>query len=561
MLNGWAPKKEFDTGSLVHKLVLGEGADIVVVDAKDWRTKAAQEARDAAREEGKIPALTKDMQAAQAITEQVYERPIAANLFSVGEPEVSMYATDIETGVRMRGRVDWLRPDYLVDFKGLALDTPIPTPTGWATMGSLRVGDHVFGSDGRPCRVTAKSEVHFKDCYRMKYDDGTSLVCDHDHLWAVTTGRSTTTRVIETSEISRRIREMSSGVRPYIALPAPLELDAVDLPIDPYVLGAWLGDGSARDGRITKPDVELFDHIAARGYKYGELIGRDETKCRSRTIYGLSAQLGRAGLLGAKTIPDAYLRGDTTQRLDLLRGLMDTDGTYNKVRSSVVFGSVDKAMAEGVRELALSLGERAVIHEVDGVGYGKLVHSYRVSWRPQRFNPFLLSRKARNVTLARSVRSTRRVIQSCDRTVTVPTQCIQVDSPDRTYLCGDQMVPTHNTTADADPRAFERSIWKFGYAVQAWWYLTIARAAGHPAEDFLFVAASTRRPFLVTEHRLTEEYLQYGESLARRALRTFTECRDTGEWPGHPNRINVVSLPAWAGTTTHHDIETEDTAA
>lgn len=234
MLNGWAPKKEFDTGSLVHKLVLGEGADIVVVDAKDWRTKAAQEARDAAREEGKIPALTKDMQAAQAITEQVYERPIAANLFSVGEPEVSMYATDIETGVRMRGRVDWLRPDYLVDFK---------------------------------------------------------------------------------------------------------------------------------------------------------------------------------------------------------------------------------------------------------------------------------------------------------------------------------------TTADADPRAFERSIWKFGYAVQAWWYLTIARAAGHPAEDFLFVAASTRRPFLVTEHRLTEEYLQYGESLARRALRTFTECRDSGEWPGHPNRINVVSLPAWAGTTTHHDIETEDTAA
>lgn len=107
--HGRAPKREFDLGHAAHKLVLGVGAQLVDIDARDYRTKAAQEARDAAYDAGKVPLLPKERAAAERMAAAVKAHPLAGRLFTRGRPEVSLFWTDEATGVPMRGRLDWLR--------------------------------------------------------------------------------------------------------------------------------------------------------------------------------------------------------------------------------------------------------------------------------------------------------------------------------------------------------------------------------------------------------------------------------------------------------------------
>ncbi len=333
----------------------------------------------------------------------------------------------------------------LFDWKGLALSTPIPTPDGWTTMGALAVGDRVFDRFGQPCAVTGKSKVHLLPCRRMKFDDGSEVICDEDHRWLVRSGRRAEWWDVATAtEIAVSLSNRGQHQH-RVPVAGALDLPDTDLPIDPYVLGVWLGDGTASGGKISGVDGEIFDLIAARGYIVGANHNRRTPKCPTRNVFGLRTQLRLAGLLGHKAIPDRYLRASARQRLDLLRGLMDTDGTVNRTRHQAVFGSTDKALSYGVRELVHSLGERCSIAEVHGRGFGRPVTSWRVSWRPQTHNPFALSRKATAVSLSPRLTAQRRTIVSVDPTLTVPTQCITVDSPDETYLCGEQMIPTHNT--------------------------------------------------------------------------------------------------------------------
>jgi len=114
------PKPEYTFGSVVHKLVLGKGADITVIDAPDYRTKAAREERDQAHAEGKLPLLADAYEEARAMADAVLSDPVAGPLFEDGQAEVSAYHTDPETGVRLRGRADWLpenQPATIVDLK------------------------------------------------------------------------------------------------------------------------------------------------------------------------------------------------------------------------------------------------------------------------------------------------------------------------------------------------------------------------------------------------------------------------------------------------------------
>jgi hypothetical protein len=348
----------------------------------------------------------------------------------------------------------------LVDYKGLALETPLPTPDGWTTMQAVQVGDEVFGSDGRPCRVTGKSGLRYRPCYRIRFDDGSSVVCDDEHLWAVASGRHGRLRhqVLTTVDIKTTLRS-SGGQRQHRVLNAsPLDLPAKDLPIDPYVLGCWLGDGSKNAGVISKPDDELFANIADCGYSLSADHNRRRDRCQTRTVLGLRRQLRDLGLLGHKHVPAAYLRGSFAQRLALLQGLMDSDGSWHRTRRQATFTTTDKGLAADVYELVVSLGWRASAADVYELvvslgrrasanthiahGFGLTVIAHTVTFTPFNGNPFRLTRKAE---LVRPGGSRQRIIHSVERTIDVPTQCIAVDSADNTYLCGEQMVPTHNT--------------------------------------------------------------------------------------------------------------------
>lgn len=314
--------------------------------------------------------------------------------------------------------------------KALALDTEIPTPDGWATMADLAPGDLVFGLDGRPVPVIAKSPVwRERECYRVG-----DIVADAEHLWLARTEDWSGPEVVSTPNLhSRRGR----GAR--LPLTPPLLLPDADLPVDPYVLGLWLGGGHTGCGRVTFGDEDwpfLSAEVRRRGYELGE---RD-SGCAA-TVYGLSPALRRLGVLHDKHIPPAYLRSGYEQRLDLLRGLMDSDG-YFPERGLAEFCSTSRRLAEGVVELVRTLGVKASMTTGGATLCGHdCGPKYRVSFYLK--DAALLPRKAERTRNAE--RYAHRYVnpEPAERHDTV---CIQVASPDGMFLAGRDFVPTHNST-------------------------------------------------------------------------------------------------------------------
>jgi replicative DNA helicase len=158
--------------------------------------------------------------------------------------------------------------------KALALNTPLPTPTGWTTMGEVRVGDELLGADGRPVRVVDATEVlHDRPCYEVTFSDGTVIVADALHQWYTETrtdrragGRGT---VKTTEEIAATMRVGGAEQRVNHSIPVAKPMHLVDAPllVPPYTLGAWLGDGTSLSAQITTADPELLTYIEEDGYE------------------------------------------------------------------------------------------------------------------------------------------------------------------------------------------------------------------------------------------------------------------------------------------------------
>lgn len=350
--------------------------------------------------------------------------------------------------------------------KAIDIDTPIPTPTGWARMGDLKAGDEVFDECGRVCRVVRAFPVmHGNPCYRVRFSDGSEVVADAEHLWTVhdrhRDGRAVT---ITTDEIARTFRVGNRAThreRRYTLPPArSLQLPPADLPIDPYTLGVWLGDGNSGDARITvgEADAELITHLEA----CGTAVARRRADTRSSAARYLLGSFGRgagrgrsfqaalraAGLLGNKHIPAPYLRGSEAQRMALLQGLMDTDGYCSKA-GQCEFTTTSPALRDGFLELARGLGFKPTLKTARATVYGKdCGEKYRIQfWAFQDRPVFRLTRKAARLKPAPEgpTRSTTRQVVAVEPVASVPVRCIAVDSPSRLYLAGRGMVPTHNT--------------------------------------------------------------------------------------------------------------------
>ena len=161
-------KDVFDFGSAAHKMVLGAGPELVLVDALDWRGKEAKAAREAARAEGATPLLLADFTRVQAMADAIREHPIAGPLLNpanLGEPEQSLFWVDEETGVHRRARLDWLIPgDFLsrviaVDYKSCTSADPDAIAKAVANYGYYMQADwycdgvRALGLDGDPAFV------------------------------------------------------------------------------------------------------------------------------------------------------------------------------------------------------------------------------------------------------------------------------------------------------------------------------------------------------------------------------------------------------------------------
>lgn len=346
---------------------------------------------------------------------------------------------------RLAIRVHSNRKPYVAldDNKGLWIGTPLPTPTGWTTMGDVKTGDQLLGADGHPVTITEKHGVCQRDAYKVTFEDHSSIICDNVHLWDVmVAGKRYVLDPLELQEL------LHQGKAVNVRNAAPIRGEPYDFPIDPYVLGVWLGDGNRARGVITSADPEIFREIEDRLYELGTPQIDSRSGVESRTILGLQAQLDRLGILGAKSVPQEYLRAPWRQRLDLLRGLMDSDGCWHKSRRHAVFSNTDETLVEAVRELVVSMGWKARVWTVQKSGFGIEGTTFQVTFTPVDHNPFLLARKADLVNTlgyGRDARARRRRITSVQQIPTVATQCIRVDAPDSLFLAGEQMVPTHNT--------------------------------------------------------------------------------------------------------------------
>ena len=388
--------------------------------------------------------------------------------------------------------------------KMLRLDEPIPIPSGWTTMGEIRVGDVVFGADGAQTKVIGISEINREpECYWFQMDDGAYIESCKDHLWltfdakelaALTKSgeewkaarrsrrgsRSSVGRgqklnhtpahraslserltrwnrehppaakpapsgtVRTTEEIARTIITPSGRTNHAIPVALPLQCPDAKLELTPYLLGIWLGDGTSSNGSITTADPEIAEAFVREGHCLGVKTQKKDNKAWSQYVLGLVGTLRHLGVLNNKHIPPAYARASIDQRLELLRGLMDTDGTVCD-SGAVEYTTTNPRLASDVHELILSLGFKARLVQgvavLDGVVVSK---KWDIKWTPH-CHVFHLERKRQKQVIAKRRTTKFRYITQAGRAAPSPMRCITVANPDGLYLAGLSFLVTHNS--------------------------------------------------------------------------------------------------------------------
>ena len=316
-------------------------------------------------------------------------------------------------------------------------------------MGQVQVGDQLLGSDGCPITVTAATDVMTdRPCYEVVFDDQSRIIADAEHQWVTTTrahrrlahalqagsnDRYESVSIAEvrtTDEIARTLhRGDGRAYNHAVAVASPLELPAAELPVSPYVLGLWLGDGSSSKAAFPTADAEMADHGT------------------------LPPILRKLGVLRNKHIPVQYLRASKEQRLALLAGLLDTDGTVNRT-GSVQFTSTSPRLAADVRELVVSLGYRCGMWRKRVPGHTDASSVAFTITFTTTDEVFRLQRKRDTHVQRRPAQTTARVHQRMIVDVrpvaSVPVRCVQVDAPDSLYLASKSMIPTHNSALALD---------------------------------------------------------------------------------------------------------------
>lgn len=370
--------------------------------------------------------------------------------------------------------------------KAQPLTSKILTPNGWTTMGKIKVGDYVIGKDGKPTKVVGVYPQGIRPIYEVKFNDKTKTLCDKEHLWAVNSinqrNRSTrkngkiiklepdhTFKTVKTVDMINNVRVWNNRRLNYkIPNLSPVEFEKKDLLVNPYLLGLILGDGCITEGNqphfVTK-DMFLIDEAKKYHNKISviELIRKIkdsktaklvERKLFKVSLLGFKDDLIKLNLFGcnseSKFIPNDYLYSTVEDRVNLLQGLVDTDGNVNKHRIEIT--TVSKIMANQIRELVMSLGgtcnisEKIGSYKKNGVKiFCKKVYRVYFSFPDSiTFNPCRLSRKLSQFKF-RDKYANNKFISSIKYSHEEEAQCIMVENPEHLYVTDDYIL-THNTT-------------------------------------------------------------------------------------------------------------------
>lgn len=362
----------------------------------------------------------------------------------------------VKRGVRRMLCVSWPGTG-----KDQRVDQRVLTPAGWQEIGSLRIGDYVIGADGKPTEVIGVFPQGRKLLYRVTFSDETSTVTGPDHLWQMRTKYDKSRgqwRIVPT----RNLRTGKQLLMVRVVEPIEYAEHYQPLPIDPYALGILLGDGMLGNGNntnvcVSTPEPEIL--IELRQRVPGVSIKHSgHYDYRLNNIANLKVALHCLGLWAKhsweKFIPECYLRASAVDRLSILQGLMDTDGSISEVSGE--FCTSSQQLANDVMELVRSLGGVTRMRQRQPwftyKGERKLGRpGYRVYVRlADGMNPFRLPRKA--IGYHPVVQEERRkTVVSVEPEGEGESVCIMVDSPYHLYVTEGYTL-THNTHMGAQLR-------------------------------------------------------------------------------------------------------------
>lgn len=350
----------------------------------------------------------------------------------------------------------WVEDPKNMALKGLAVDTPIKTYNkGWIEMGEIEKGDIVYDGEGRLTQVIAVSDIKNIPCYKITLLNGQEVVCDEEHDWVIR-HKNRREEQINIKELYERFK-YGKDKRTVIEPTAQGGFN-IDLPIDPYCLGYWIGNGSKCNGIVTC-HCDDTEYVSNKFREAGYDVGVSKNSENSDNLHisrldkttrrgGFKEHLRNAGVLNNKHIPEIYEMASFGQRIELINGLLDSDGCCNVRKNGtirIVFSqeASKKHIVDALYRLLCSIGEQPTKpKKYRSHGFGKYVESFAIMFCPNN-KLFGVPRKHNKVRSRIGANSW--AIKSVEKIDSVPTICIAVDSPSKTYLCTESQIKTHNT--------------------------------------------------------------------------------------------------------------------
>lgn len=348
----------------------------------------------------------------------------------------------------------------------------VMTPNGPKCIENLIIGDIVLGSNGKETKVLDIFEQGTKEIYKITFSDGSSTECCAQHLWAVKSlddkRRNKNWKIVQLKEIiGNEKNKLNQCVYEIPLLSEPFSFNIKDVPIDPYILGVLLGDGSLHEkasiSLSTKDDfiVNEFKKNLPHGTSIVYRSGYDYAIVSKERRNILRSKLKTLGLIGTKSnnkfVPDIYKYNLFSIRLSVLQGLLDSDGWCGHHRSGknrVQYYSTSEHLSNDVMWLVQSLGGTAQKRLKKVKGNSHLLKGRKVICKndiyvldialPKGINPFRLPRKHNIFT---ETARPKRLISSIEFVGTKPARCIKIDAKDSLYLT-DSFIVTHNTFND-----------------------------------------------------------------------------------------------------------------
>lgn len=334
-------------------------------------------------------------------------------------------------------------------------DTPVLTRNGWKNHGDLVVGDEVLNHLGEWVKVYHVFDKVMGDC-KVTFTNGEEIYCHENHEWVVYDRATHREEIRETKYMETRFEEGGTekkrGHRYRFQLPIKgfVKGDEKDLKVPPYVMGVWLGDGTNQANRIcaSPKDIAVLDKCAEYYNVSSEAVHKD-TGVIYRYYKGLNFDLRTYGMCEAKErrekhIPQEYLTASKRQRLELLAGLIDTDGYVDHKHNRIVFTTADEYLRFSFEELIATFGWRTTTCECKPILSTSGIHGKKAYWQiafnPTIDVPCVLERKH----LTEFSKQRKVAICNIERVEPKQGNCISVEGG--VYCVGKKLVPTHNST-------------------------------------------------------------------------------------------------------------------